>query len=113
MADGKIKALPQAPHAMSVQAVLDFYGVKLESGLSSAKVLEMRAKYGSNELDEQEKKSLWQLVLAQFEDLLVRILLLSAAVSFFLAWFDDQSEEGITAYVEPLVILLILVANAF
>uniref|UniRef100_A0A7S0FYL1 P-type Ca(2+) transporter n=1 Tax=Pyrodinium bahamense TaxID=73915 RepID=A0A7S0FYL1_9DINO len=110
MADSKI----QAPQAMTCEAVMEFYGVKLDAGLSEARVLEQRQKYGPNQLDEQEKKSLWELIIAQFEDLLVRILLLSALVSFFLAYFDEKSqEEGLTAYVEPLVILAILVANAF
>lgn len=110
MADGKIKA----PHSLTCQQVLDFYGLDPTKGLTQAKVKEQRDKFGSNELEEQEKKSLWQLIIAQFEDLLVRILLLSAVVSFFLAYFDDKShEEGLTAYVEPLVILLILIANAF
>jgi len=104
----------EAPHTLQVEKVLSFYGVNLEQGLSSAKVLEQRNLYGPNELAEQEKKSLWALIAAQFEDLLVRILLASAVVSFCLAYFDDQGhEEGWTAYVEPLVILLILVANAF
>lgn len=104
----------EAPHAVSCTEVLDYYKVKLDEGLSEARVLEQRERYGRNELDEQEKKSLWELIIAQFEDLLVRILLLSALVSFFLAYFDEKSqEEGLTAYVEPLVILAILVANAF
>mmetsp|Transcript_48273 Transcript_48273/g.154135 ORF Transcript_48273/g.154135 Transcript_48273/m.154135 type:complete len:1038 (-) Transcript_48273:267-3380(-) len=104
----------QAPHAMTCESVLEFYGVKADQGLSEARVLEQRQKFGPNELDEQEKKSLWALIVAQFEDLLVRILLASALVSFVLAYADEKSqEEGWTAYVEPLVILLILVANAF
>jgi Ca2+-transporting ATPase len=110
MANGVI----EAPHALTVQQVLDFYSVTLETGLSSKQVEKQREKFGANKLDEQESKSLWALVLAQFEDLLVRILLLSAVVSFCLTFFDDRSaEEGLTAYVEPLVILLILIANAF
>ncbi|MGH0169826.1 UNVERIFIED_CONTAM: hypothetical protein FKN15_067620 [Acipenser sinensis] len=57
-------------------------------------------------------KSLWELVFEQFEDLLVRILLLAACVSFVLALFEGGEESTMTAFVEPIVILMILVANA-
>ena len=103
----------QDPHARTIEDVLDHFAVSLVEGLTSERVEEQRKKFGSNELEEQEKKSIFQLIREQFEDLLVRILLLSALVSFFLAHFDDSNhEEGWTAYVEPLVILLILIANA-
>jgi len=101
------------PHAKDVDAVLKHFGVNLETGLTTQQVQAQKAKFGNNELEEQEKKSIWVLIREQFEDLLVRILLASAMVSFALAFFDDQAEAGITAYVEPLVILLILIANAF
>eukprot|EP00897_Mesotaenium_endlicherianum_P010467 jgi/Mesen1/9449/ME000626S08697 len=62
---------------------------------------------------------MWKLVLEQFDDTLVKILLAAAAVSFILAFIDDKMEwdkegegSGITAYVEPLVILTILILNA-
>jgi len=42
---------------------------------------------------------------------LARILLLAATISFVIAITGD-GEEGIAAYVEPFVILLILVLNA-
>lgn len=43
----------------------------------------------------------------------MQVLLLAALISFGLAYFEEGSaEEGIRAYIEPFVILLILVLNA-
>uniref|UniRef100_H2XSH4 Calcium-transporting ATPase n=1 Tax=Ciona intestinalis TaxID=7719 RepID=H2XSH4_CIOIN len=91
--------------------VLSYFDVSLTNGLSEKQVKRNRAKYGPNELPAEEGKSLWQMVVEQFEDLLVRILLLAAIISFVLALFEE-GEETITAFVEPFVILLILIANS-
>jgi len=87
-----------------------YFQVDEERGLSPSQVEANAAKYGPNELPAEEGKTLWELILEQFDDLLVKILLLAAIISFVLAFFED--EESITAFVEPFVILLILIANA-
>uniref|UniRef100_A0A7N8XU27 Calcium-transporting ATPase n=1 Tax=Mastacembelus armatus TaxID=205130 RepID=A0A7N8XU27_9TELE len=98
-------------HTKTVEEVYSFFNVNESTGLSSEQVKKQRERYGPNELPAEEGKSLWELVIEQFEDLLVRILLLAACISFVLAWFEE-GEETITAFVEPFVILLILIANA-
>merc|ERR1712036_59957 len=90
---------------------LSYFGVDLERGLAPGQVETNRKKYGPNELPAEEGKTVWELVLEQFDDLLVKILLLAAIISFVLAFFEDD-DESITAFVEPFVILLILIANA-
>lgn len=98
-------------HTKTVEEVLGHFGVNESTGLSLEQVKKLKERWGSNELPAEEGKTLLELVIEQFEDLLVRILLLAACISFVLAWFEE-GEETITAFVEPFVILLILVANA-
>jgi len=90
---------------------LTYFGVNETTGLTIDQFKKNLAKYGHNELPAEEGKSIWELIVEQFEDLLVRILLLAACISFVLAWFEE-GEETVTAFVEPFVILLILIANA-
>ncbi|KAL4868802.1 hypothetical protein BDV12DRAFT_169066 [Aspergillus spectabilis] len=90
--------------------VLKHFEVSERSGLSSAQASKSREKYGPNALAEEPPTPLWELVLEQFKDQLVLILLGSAAVSFILALFEDG--EDWTAFVDPAVILTILILNA-
>ncbi|GMF78777.1 unnamed protein product [Aspergillus oryzae] len=53
---------------------------------------------------------LWELILEQFKDQLVLILLGSAALSFVLALFEEGDDW--TAFVDPIVILTILILNS-
>eukprot|EP00993_Chasmostoma_nieuportense_P007708 NODE_96_length_3230_cov_94.267161_g89_i0.p1 GENE.NODE_96_length_3230_cov_94.267161_g89_i0~~NODE_96_length_3230_cov_94.267161_g89_i0.p1 ORF type:complete len:1019 (-),score=234.18 NODE_96_length_3230_cov_94.267161_g89_i0:99-3155(-) len=98
------------PWAQTAEECFKHYGVKEKTGLSSSQVQEALARFGHNELQKEEPTPLWQLVLDQFKDKLVLILLGSALLSFVLAFFEEHGE--LTAFVEPFVILLILIINA-
>merc|ERR1711962_90684 len=87
-----------------------YFRVDEERGLSPGQVEANKKKYGPNELPVEAGKTIFELILEQFDDLLVKILLLAAIISFVLAFFED--DDSITAFVEPFVILLILIANA-
>lgn len=101
----------EGPHIKSIEETYKLFNVSPKTGLSDKSIQEARAQHGYNELPAEEGKPLWKLVLEQFEDLLVRILLFAAVISFILAFFED-SEDQVTAFVEPFVILLILILNA-
>ncbi|KAF8758798.1 Sarcoplasmic/endoplasmic reticulum calcium ATPase 3 [Rhizoctonia solani] len=95
------------------EQVLTHFSVNYHTGLTTGQVLENTKRYGKNELPEEPATPLWELILEQFKDQLVLILLGSAVISFVLALFEDHGDSGLfMAFVEPAVILLILVANA-
>jgi len=111
-------------YKMGFEEVVKELGSDLTKGLTSADANDRLKKYGTNELAKEEEKSLLARIIESFEDLLVRILLIAATISFVIALTGkspfseltctagDHEEEGITAFVEPFVILLILIANA-
>ncbi|XP_041348121.1 sarcoplasmic/endoplasmic reticulum calcium ATPase 1-like isoform X2 [Gigantopelta aegis] len=98
-------------HIKPVEEILAHFSVDENVGLTDDQIKKSLDKYGPNELPAEEGKPLWELILEQFDDLLVKILLLAAVISFVLAWFEE-SEEQVTAFVEPFVILTILICNA-
>lgn len=89
---------------------LKYFNVSENAGLSRDAALKSRQKYGPNALEEEPPTPMWEMILEQFKDQLVLILLGSAAVSFVLALFEEGDDW--TAFVDPAVILTILILNA-
>ncbi|KAE8319641.1 hypothetical protein BDV41DRAFT_157941 [Aspergillus transmontanensis] len=94
----------------SPKEVLEHFSVSEHSGLSQEQALKSRQKHGPNALAEDPPTPLWELILEQFKDQLVLILLGSAALSFVLALFEEGDDW--TAFVDPVVILTILILNS-
>jgi len=86
--------------ARPVQELLGEYKVT-EQGLNDNEVKEIRSIKGENVLQEGKKKSVLQVFLSQFLDLLVIILIVAAVVSLF----SGSAESTI-------VILMVLILNA-
>ncbi|PKI84091.1 P-type Ca(2+) transporter [Malassezia vespertilionis] len=91
--------------------VLKAFDTDVRTGLLGVQAAQSLAKYGPNELKEKENTPLWHLILEQFQDQLVIILLASAVISLVLALFENEGSLA-NALVEPSVIFLILIANA-
>lgn len=109
-----MEEMPFPAWSWSVEQCLREYKVKPDKGLSTYEVEKLRERYGWNELSKEKGKPLWRLVLYQFDDILVKILLGAAFISFILAYMhgSESVDSGFEAYVEPFVIMLILVLNA-
>ncbi len=75
--------------------------VATRNGLADSEVAERMRKYGKNELQEGKKKSVGAMLLAQFADVMIIILLAAAVISGFIGDLTDT-----------IVILVIVVLNA-
>jgi Ca2+ transporting ATPase len=105
------EAKSSAWHAQDAPNVLAHFRVAPDKGLSDDQVMQQRTKFGKNEIPPPPATSILTLIIEQFSDLLVLILLGAAFISFVLALFE-QDEDRVTAFVEPAVILVILILNA-
>lgn len=95
-------------HWMSKSDCLDSLQVTEQYGLSLIEFQYRLNKYGLNTLPNPPIKSLWKLILEQFNDRLVQILLAVAILSGILALFEND----IHAFIEPFIIITILIINS-
>ena len=85
----------------------------MEKGLTNEEAQKRLQEFSANELEKEQKESIFEKIKEQFEDYLVRILLLAAVISFTISYFDDEDEHSLPPWVEPSVIIAILIINAF
>lgn len=85
----------------SPEQVAEALDTDMSNGLSSETARQRLIEYGPNELEEQETRTIWDMLFDQFKEPLVLILIAAAAISAFLGEGEDT-----------VVILLIVVLNA-
>lgn len=99
-------------HKMTCGQVLDALGSDITTGLSSTEAQNRLTQYGTNELEKEEAEGIWEKIKEQFEDILVRMLLMAAVISFVISQFEEEEQHAVPAWVEPCVIFTILIINA-
>ncbi len=88
-------------HSVAVGDIGNQFATHLERGLAPAEAEERPKKYGPNELVEKPRPGFFKLLLSQFNNFLVIILIFAAVVSLFLG-----------EIVDALAIMTIVVLNA-
>lgn len=88
-------------HKLNIPDTFELLGTK-QQGLSAIEAEEKLLQYGPNELQEGKKKSIGLMLLAQFKDVMILILLAAAVIAGIVGDFTDS-----------IVILIIVLLNAF
>ena len=88
-------------HSRPIDEVADALEVDLEAGLTSEEAAARLERHGLNQLTEIPRPGFWQLLLSQFQDFLILILMAAAGISFLLG---EMIEAG--------AILAIVILNA-
>ena len=82
-------------------------------GLTNDQVSELYQKHGPNEIPQQEQESILEKILEQFRDPMVKLLSSAAMISFIISILsNEQNQDSLPPWIEPLVIFLILIANS-
>ncbi len=80
---------PTEWHTKTEQEVSIQLDVDLQSGLASSSVKDRLEAYGLNEIQEAVRKTFWRMVLGQFADFMIMVLIVAAVVSGVLAQIED------------------------
>jgi Ca2+-transporting ATPase len=103
-----METAPSHPHTLQVDELLGDLATDQVTGLSEGEVEKRREQFGPNQFQESEPISPWAILVRQFQDLMVLILLIATGIAFATWWLEGG--EGFPS--DGTVILAIVIANA-
>jgi Ca2+-transporting ATPase len=95
-------------HATNSDDAVEKMDTSKEKGLSSEDVKERKEKYGDNNIEDAKRRSWISILVEQFQDYLVYILIIGAVLSLGVGVFPDQEPK----FIETAIIMLIVIGNS-
>jgi len=94
-------------HTLTADSVASELNTSKNIGLSDEEVLKRLSVSGKNEIPDFKKDGIFKKFINQFNDYMIIILLIAAAISFVIALYENNGD-----FVEPIVIVCIVILNA-
>jgi P-type Ca2+ transporter type 2C len=101
-------------HSWEINQALNLLHSNADSGLTPAAVQERWQKYGDNELKESSGRGSWEILLDQFKNIMLLMLIAVAVISGFLdfvAWQAGELDPGEVPFKDTIAIMAIVVLN--
>ena len=95
-------------HSISIEDTLRELNTDIRNGLTQVDIQERQRLYGRNILDAKKDKDLLQKFPAQFADFMIIILICAAIISLVVSYMDGKPD-----FVDPIIIMMIIILNAF
>lgn len=99
-------------HAVELDSLLDQLETKTEYGLSQREAEKRLVTYGYNELEKAKKRHPFFLLLDQFKNPLVIILLVALLISITIGLFSTDEHEKFEYFIDSVAISAIILFNA-
>ncbi len=94
-------------HTLTSDTVARELNTESYTGLTEKEASDRQGRYGKNEIPQDNKSNFFVKFLNQFNDYMIIILIIAAAVSFGISLYEKQND-----FVEPIVIICIILLNA-
>ncbi|MEA5616741.1 cation-translocating P-type ATPase [Cronbergia sp. UHCC 0137] len=101
-------------HSLEVDKALELLDSNADSGLTPPEIQERLHKYGPNELEEHGGRSAWEILLDQFTNIMLLMLIAVAIISGVLdlmAWQAGSLKVGEVPFKDTIAIMAIVVLN--
>ena len=101
-------------HTLEVDEALELLSTQADTGLAPQEVNSRLQKYGANELEEAGGRSSWEILVDQFKDVMLLMLIAVAIISGVLdlvAWQAGKLPTGEIPFKDTIAIMAIVILN--